>query len=97
MVKCGVKRKNCVKDKIQVHGLGNLVDGSIIHLNREQHEEEQVVDPLRPKYLWSIQIELPSGMVKYDYEAQERNLNGKYKFRIWQLINISQSHHLFIQ
>lgn len=42
-----------------------------------------------PKYLYSSQVELPSGMVK-QYEAKERSLNGRYKFRIWQLINVNQ-------
>ena len=64
LVGYGVRGKNCIKDKIEVHSLGNLVDGSVIHLNKQQHEGEQVVDPLRPKYLCSIQIELPSGMVE---------------------------------
>ena len=97
MVGYGVGGVKCIKDKIEVHSLGNLADGSVIHLNKQQHESEQVVDPLRPKYLCSIQIELPSRMVKYDYEVQERNLNRRYKFRIWKYINISQSHHLSIQ
>ena len=93
----GLGGVNCIKDEIEVHSLGNLVDGSVVYLNKQQHEGEQVVGPLRPKYLCSIQIELPSRMVKYDYEVQERNLNRRYKFRIWKYINISQSHHLSIQ
>ena len=93
----GGEGENCIKDKIEVHSLGNLVDGSVIHLNKQQHEREQVVGPLRLKYMCSTQIKLPSRVVKYDYEVQERNLNRTYKFRIWQYINISQSHHLSIQ
>lgn len=66
-----------------MYGLGNLFDGSVIHLNREyhlnreSHEEEQVCS-LRLNYLCSIWRELPSGMVKYEYEAQEINLSGRY-------------------
>lgn len=59
-----MRGKNCIKDKIEVRSLGNLVDGSVIHLNKQQHEGEQVGDPLRPQYLCSIQIELLSGMVE---------------------------------
>lgn len=49
LVGYGVRRKNYIKDKIQVYVLGNLFDGSVISI--ENKSRSRFGDPLRIKYL----------------------------------------------